>query len=177
MRRKLLHFSRSKFAASRFDSDFGKGNALGARMFSAFCKRVVARFVSHCVAQLRFDGRAFSLFDLPHTTKTRSMRCIGSKRVQILNRAACFHCSRSKFAASLFDSDFGKGNALRARMFSAFCKRVVARFGLPLIIHLLWIAAMSGGVREEEFIARSNSSVTTPAAVRVVKSNTIAVQF
>jgi hypothetical protein len=56
------------------------------------------------------------------------MRCIGSKRVQILNRAACFHFSRSKFAASRFDSDFEKGNALSARMFSAFCKRVVARF-------------------------------------------------
>jgi hypothetical protein len=43
-----VRFRQSNLAASRIDSEFGKGNALSSRMFSAFCKRVVARFVSRC---------------------------------------------------------------------------------------------------------------------------------
>jgi hypothetical protein len=43
-----VRFRQSNLAASRIDSEFGKGNALSSRMFLAFCKGVVARFVSRC---------------------------------------------------------------------------------------------------------------------------------
>jgi len=43
-----VRFRQSNLAASRVDSEFGKGNALSSRMFSAFCKSVVACFVSRC---------------------------------------------------------------------------------------------------------------------------------